>query len=198
MHTHDTESSTIKVWDSFIRIFHWSLVFFFLFAYVTEDWESMHILAGYVVAILMSMRLIWGLVGTRHARFISFVKSPATVLRYFKSMLSLKVPHYQGHNPVAAVMVIALLASIALISLTGFILIAIEGSGPLAGTFLASISEDLAEGAHEFFANLTLLLVIVHVLGVLVSSLLEGENLAKAMVTGRKQKRDKWEDQGPG
>ena len=130
---------------------------------------------------------MWGFIGTRQARFLSFVKTPTEVMSYLRQMLSLKVPHYLGHNPVAAVMVIALLGSIILISFTGMVMIAGEGQGPLANTLLASWSGDWMEEVHEFFANFTLLLIIVHVSGVIISSLLEGENLVKAMVTGRKK-----------
>ena len=95
-------------------------------------------------------------------------------------------------------MVIALLLGVALVSFTGMAMIAGEGSGPLAGTFVSTWSGDWLEDAHEFFANFTLLMVVAHVSGVLVSSVLEGENLVKAMVTGRKKNRACWEDVNPG
>jgi len=187
--------SSIKVWDPLIRIFHWSLVFFFLLAFIAEDdWMDIHVLAGYAVSILIGFRLIWGLVGTRNARFMSFVKSPSTVKSYFRKMLSLKPPHYLGHNPVAAVMVILLLLSITLVSFTGMVVIANEGQGPLADTFFATWRGEWLGSIHEFFANFTLFLVFAHVAGVVFSSFLEHENLAKAMVTGKKKFRDHWED----
>jgi cytochrome b len=195
----DTDSSTVKVWDPLVRVFHWSLVFFFLFAFVTEDdWLNLHVLAGYAVSFLIVFRLLWGVVGTRNARFSSFVKSPAVMKTYLKSMLSFKAPHYQGHNPLAAAMVITLLLGITLVSLSGMGLIAIDGEGPLAGSFVASWDADWMEEVHEFFANFTLLMVIVHVSGVIFSSLVEGENLVKAMVTGRKKSRADWVDVNPG
>ena len=179
-------------------MFHWSLVFFFLLAFISgDDWEKTHVVAGYVVSLLIGFRLLWGLVGTRYARFTTFVKSRSVMLAYLKSMLSLKAPHYLGHNPLAAAMVMALLLNITLLAVTGMILIAGEGNGPLAQTFFASWSGDWVEDVHEFFANFTLLLVILHVSGVLLSSLLEGENLVKAMVTGRKRARSHWEDSKP-
>jgi cytochrome b len=91
-------------------------------------------------------------------------------------------------------MVIVLLLSIALVAFSGMVLIAGEGQGPLAATFLASWSGDWMEEVHEFFANFTLLMVVIHVSGVIFSSLLEGENLVKAMMTGRKKIRSHWED----
>jgi len=191
----DLDLATVKVWDILLRVFHWGLVFFFLFAFITEDdWPTLHVQAGYAVSFLIGFRLLWGVVGTRYARFSTFVKSPAVMLIYLKGMLSLKVSHYLGHNPLAAAMVIALLACITLVSLTGMMIIASEGHGPLAGTFFSSWSGDWLEDVHEFFANFTLLMVAVHVSGVLLSSLLERENLVKAMVTGRKKRRSHWED----
>jgi cytochrome b len=100
------ESSTVKVWDPLVRVFHWSLVFFFLLAFITEDdWLDLHEQAGYAVAFLIGFRLLWGLVGTRNARFMTFVKSPKVMLAYLKRVLSFKVPHYLGHNPLGAAMV---------------------------------------------------------------------------------------------
>jgi cytochrome b len=195
MSAHDAEPSTVKVWDPLVRIFHWSLVFFFLFAFITgDDWQKLHVLAGYAVSFLIGFRLLWGLVGTRHARFLTFVKSPTVMLTYLKSLLKFKAPHYLGHNPLGAAMVIVLLLSIALVAFSGMVLIAGEGEGPLAATLLALWSGDWMEEVHEFFANFTLLMVVIHVSGVIFSSLLEGENLVKAMMTGRKKFRSHWED----
>ena len=194
----DAEASTVKVWDPLIRVFHWSLVFFFLLTFITgDDWEALHVQTGYAASLLIAFRLLWGLVGTRNARFLTFVKSPAVMLAYVKSLLSFKVPHYLGHNPLGAAMVVVLLLSIALVSFSGMVLIAGEGSGPLAGTFLSSWNGDWMEEVHEFFANFTLLMVVIHISGVIFSSLLEGENLAKAMLTGRKKFRSHWEDVKP-
>jgi cytochrome b len=195
----DADSSTVKVWDPLVRVFHWSLVFFFLIAFITEDdWLNLHVLAGYVVSFLIGFRLLWGLVGTRSARFSTFVKSPAVMITYLKSMLSFKVPHYLGHNPLAAAMVVVLLLSVALVAFTGMTMIASEGQGPLAGTFFSSWGGERMEDVHEFFANFTLLMVVAHVSGVMFSSFLESENLVKAMVTGRKKNRSYWEDVNPG
>jgi len=198
MSAHNIESSTVKVWDPLVRVFHWSLVFFFMLAFITEDdWLDLHVQAGYVVSYLLAFRLLWGLVGTRNARFLSFVKSPAVTLTYLKSLLKFKVPHYLGHNPLGAAMVIILLLGITLVSLSGMALIATEGNGPMAGSLVASWDADWMEEVHEFFANFTLLMVTVHVSGVIFSSLVEGENLAKAMLTGRKKFRAQWEDVAP-
>ena len=190
--------STVKAWDPLVRVFHWSLVFFFLLAFASEDdWMNLHLWAGYAVSMLIGFRLLWGLIGTRNARFLTFVKSPAVVKQHLRDMLSLKPPHYLGHNPVAAVMVVTLLISIILVAFSGMVLIASEGQGPLAGTLFAALNGEAMEEVHEFFANFTLLLVFAHVAGVVVSSFLEGENLVRAMITGRKKTRVQWADVDP-
>ena len=195
MSIQDTAASTVKAWDPLIRVFHWSLVFFFLLAFITEDdWLNLHVQAGYAVTLLIGFRLFWGLVGTRTARFASFVKAPGVVLSHLKGMLSFKVSHYLGHNPVAAVMVILLLSSIALVAFSGIVMIATEGQGPLADTLFSSWRGEWMEEVHEFLANFTLLLIFAHVTGVLFSSFLERENLVKAMWTGRKKLRSHWDD----
>jgi cytochrome b len=189
-------TNTIKVWDPLIRIFHWTLVLSFLIAYITEDdWENVHVIAGYVVAALIGFRLVWGIIGTRRARFTQFVKSPRQVLAYLKQMIRFKIPHYLGHNPAAAAMIVCLLLSLIVISFTGMVIIAGEGKGPLAGTLFAGMNHELMEEIHELFANFTLLLVVLHVAGVLFSSLLEKENLILAMITGRKKNLQNAEDE---
>ena len=122
MLSNDRHPPTVKAWDPLVRVFHWSLVFFFLLAFATEDdWMKLHVWAGYAVAMLVAFRLLWGLIGTRTARFLNFVKSPRTALRHLGAMLTGKAPHYLGHNPVAAMMVVALLVSISLVAFTGIV-----------------------------------------------------------------------------
>jgi len=198
MYSNNINSSTVKAWDPLVRVFHWSLVIFFLLAYATEDdWMNLHIWSGYAVAMLVGFRLLWGVIGTRNARFLTFIKSPQIIVRHLQDMLLLKAPHYLGHNPVAAAMIVALLVSISLVAFSGLVLIAAEGQGPLADTIFAGINVEVMEEVHELFANFTMLLVFAHVAGVVISSLLEGENLVKAMITGRKKARSKWADVNP-
>ena len=191
--------ATVKAWDPLIRVFHWSLVLSVVIAFISEDdWMNVHIWAGYAVSLLIGIRLLWGLVGTRNARFTSFVRSRRVVMQHLKGMLAFKTPHYLGHNPVAAVMVLLLLSSITLVAFSGVIMLAREGQGPLAHTMFSSWNGEWLEEIHEFLANFTLLLIVAHVSGVIFSSLLEGENLARAMLTGRKKLRAHWEDFDPG
>ena len=104
-------SETIKVWDPFVRIFHWSLVLFFTAAYISgeSDAETIHVWAGYIITGLIAARLIWGLIGTTHARFSDFFYRPAEIIAYLKSLMSRHPKHYLGHNPAGAVMAISLM-----------------------------------------------------------------------------------------
>lgn len=206
-----TTKDEIKVWDPLVRIFHWSLVAAFTIAYLTEDdWQAVHVWAGYTVAGLVAFRLVWGFVGTKHARFRDFVYSPAAVFGYLKDLVSFRAKRYIGHSPAGGAMAIALLISLAATTLTGMKLYAVEeNAGPFAAVQMQGISpissayadedereyegqggegDELWEELHEFFANFTLLLVFLHIGGVVVSSLAHGENLPRAMVTGRKRR----------
>jgi len=166
----------ILVWDAPVRVFHWMLAASFIGAYLTaesERWRLLHVTLGYTVAGLVAFRVLWGLVGTRHARFRSFVRRPAVVRQYLAAMLRGSPPHSTGHNPVGALAIVGLLTLAILVSLTGWATYNEVG---------ALSSDDL----HELLANAMLALVGVHVAGVLVGSWLERENLVKAMLTGRK------------
>lgn len=207
--------ATVRVWDPLVRIFHWSLVVTFAIAYVTgENETAWHDWAGYAVLGLIAVRIAWGFVGTRYARFSDFVHRPAVVLGHARDMLSGRARRYLGHNPLGGVMILALLASLLASGVTGMALQAAEhGTGPLAGLASADTpampdviasavadddegedgeeenngGEEFWEELHEFFAHLTLLLVALHVIGVIVGSLAHRENLVRAMITGRKR-----------
>jgi len=181
----------IKVWDPLVRVFHWSLVTAFIIAFVTEDhFLALHVQAGYTIIALVLFRLVWGLIGTRHARFSDFIRGPQTVMAYLKSLLSRHPAHYVGHNPAGGWMVLALLAALLLTTLTGLLAYGIgeNAAGPFAvlGGNPGGFWSEALEEVHEFLAHLTLLMVFVHVAGVIVSSLLHRENLVRAMLTGRK------------
>ncbi len=184
-------TTQVKVWDPLVRIFHWSLVIAFFIAYITEDdLLQVHVWAGYTVLALVLWRLLWGVIGTAHARFTDFVFRPAAVVSYVKDVVALRAKRYLGHNPAGGAMIIALLVSLLLATISGLAVYgADQGAGPLAAwmTGFGEQGEDVLEGAHEFFANLTLILVIAHVAGVAVSSWLHRENLPRSMVTGYKQ-----------
>jgi cytochrome b len=182
-----------KIWDPFIRIFHWSLVAGFILAYVTEDdLLTLHTWAGYVVLGLVTVRILWGLIGSRHARFSDFIYSPAAIMQYLRDTMHLKGKRYLGHNPAGGAMVVLLLVSLLLTSVTGVLVYgAEEGAGPLAA-WTSQFGHDRAEAfeeVHEFFANFTVFLVFLHVAGVVLESLIHRENLVSSMINGKKELR---------
>jgi len=176
MNLTETENTTVKVWDWPVRVFHWTLAASVIGAFVTgesEDFERLHQTLGWVAAGLIGFRVVWGLIGTRYARFTEFVRPPKAVWAYIKSLRSSEPQHFVGHNPVGAVAVILLMGLTALSVYTGWL----------------ALVEDTAEWleeAHEIAAHTLITLVLVHVIGVLWSSRTHGENLLKAMLTGRK------------
>lgn len=171
------EGETIRVWDPFVRIFHWGLVSLFALAFVTGDEvEWLHIRIGYAIAALVALRIAWGFVGTRHARFGDFVRSPRTITRYLRQAARRQAPRHLGHNPAGGAMVMALLVMIGGIAATGF-----------AMTTDAFWGAEWVEDLHEGLVYTTIGLIVLHVAGVIFSSLEHGENLVKAMFTGRKR-----------
>jgi len=207
---------SVKVWDPLVRIFHWSLVATFTIAYLTGDEESqIHVYAGYAVIGLVLFRIIWGLIGTRHARFWDFVYRPSAIIQYAREFFIGRPKRYLGHNPLGGAMILLLLASLLTTGVTGYLMLGSDGEdgiqaeaaapAPAAarpvGIIIAAAfaDDDDDEGnershehegplgeIHEFFANFTLFLVFLHVGGVLLSSLRHRENLVRAMITGRK------------
>lgn len=183
-----------KVWDPVVRIFHWSLVLFVSIALATgEEWMGPHAAAGYAVLGLVLFRALWGLIGTRHARFSDFIFPPRVVLDYLKDLVTFKAKRYIGHGPAGGSMVIALLISLLITAVTG--LAAYGGkefAGPLAGIMAGAgdFWTAAAKEAHEFFAGFTLFLVSLHVAGVLFSSFAHRENLIRAMFTGEKRSEE--------
>jgi len=182
----------VVVWDPLLRVFHWSLVASFTVAYLSGEDEclDLHARAGYGVGGLILFRLLWGFVGPRHARFADFVFPPAAVLAYGRDLLRGQAQRTLGHNPLGGAMVIALLVMLTLTTLTGLVLYgAMEAAGPLAGPLRGTSREanEVLEEVHEFFSNLSVLLIALHIGGVLIGSLLHRENLVRAMVTGRKR-----------
>lgn len=190
-----SDMDEVTVWDPLVRIAHWTLAVSFLVAFVSADrWEELHVAAGYTIAGLAVFRLLWGFIGTSHARFRSFVTSPATLLRYLRKLLAPQPTRYLGHNPAGGWMVVVLLLSLLLTTLTGMLAYGtFSGTMRLVGTALGGEAfdifslYDLFEDVHEFLGFLMLLLAVVHVAGVLVVSWIYRENLVRGMITGRKR-----------
>lgn len=177
----------VYVWDPFVRIFHWSLVVAFTIAYLVEEPLTVHVWAGYAVGILVVARVIWGFVGSGHARFSDFAYSPAKWFAYLRDMTASRAKRYVGHSPGGAAMVFALLVCLAATVVTGLIVYGGEHqAGPLAGMFSKDTGEGVEE-AHEIFANITLALVFFHLVGVAFASFAHRENLVRAMITGYKR-----------
>lgn len=169
--------ATMKVWDPFVRVFHWSLVALFAVAFLSgDDIEWLHLWAGYTIVGLITLRIVWGFVGPRYARFSEFVKGPRAVATFLKQSVRLEAPRHIGHNPAGGIMIIALISALAGLSLTGFLM-----------TTDAYWGSETLEDIHEAIANGTLALICLHVLGVIVASFEHGENLVLAMITGRKR-----------
>lgn len=169
--------SMVKVWDPLVRIFHWSLVGLFTFSFFTGDeWKSAHILSGYAIGALIALRIVWGLVGSHHARFTSFIYAPGTILSFMKDSLTFRARRYLGHNPAGGAMVILLILMIAGIVTTGYMM-----------TTDAYWGIEWVEDAHEVLVYATLGLVALHVAGVIFASLEHRENLVRSMVTGWKR-----------
>jgi cytochrome b len=179
-----------KVWDLPVRIVHWTLVAGVLASYVTSrlgpEYFRLHLAAGYLVTVLVAFRLLWGLFGTRHARFANFVRGPRAVFAHARRWLRGEPARHAGHNPLGAWMVLALLAGLAVQAGTGlFANDEIFNVGPLYGW--VSDSRSLALTAiHQWLFNALAVAIAVHVLAVLAHRLLSREHLVRALWTGRK------------
>lgn len=170
---------TVPVWDPFVRVFHWGLVGLFALAFATGDEiEWLHLAGGYAIDALVALRVAWGFAGPRHARFGDFVRPPREVWAYMRDAARLRAPRHLGHNPAGGAMVIALLAMLAGICATGFMM-----------TMDAFWGAQWVEDLHEGLVNAMLVLIALHVAGVAFASLAHGENLVRAMITGRKRTR---------
>jgi cytochrome b len=178
----------INAWDLPLRIFHWLLVVAFFVAFFTEDeLLTVHVWAGYLVGVLLVCRLVWGFIGGQYARFSNFLCSPVHSIAYIKDLINSNAKRYIGHNPAGAAMIVLLLLSLLMTFITGLTVYgADQGAGPLA--FIGNSHEDFFEEIHEFFSYLTLALVIIHVIGVVVESVIHRENLVRAMFHGNKRK----------
>ena len=166
----------ILVWDAPLRVFHWLMVVCFAGAYLTAENDSLrlvHVTLGYTMGVLVALRLVWGVVGSRHARFANFVRGPAAVIRYLRAAVSGHPEHHVGHNPAGALAIVALLGLTVLLVASGW-------------AHYQDIGGEWTEELHEIVANGMLALVVVHVVAVLASSWLHRENLVGAMIHGRK------------
>jgi len=171
-----SSNARVLVWDAPTRVFHWLMVLSFAGAYLTAEedgWRLVHVTLGYTMAGLVAFRVVWGFIGTRHARFTDFVRGPGAALRYLRSVVRGQPEHHTGHNPAGALAVVALLVLTVVTVVTGW------------ATY-RELGGDALEELHEAIANVMLGLVVLHVVAVVVSSRLHRENLVGAMISGYK------------
>jgi cytochrome b len=205
-------TNTIAVWDPFVRIGHWALVIAFAIAYLTAEEEGgsphvLHVWGGYVVGAIVVLRVLWGLVGPKYARFSSFLCGPIAALRYLVDLATGRSRRFIGHSPAGGAMVVALLVFLAATVTTGIVAYGERGKGPLAadGAFIATVvhaeeneagggeaggvegKESVVGEVHGALANITLALVVLHILSVGLASYAHRENLVAAMVSGKKR-----------
>jgi cytochrome b len=163
-----------------VRILHWSLVGSVIGAWITREGEDvLHVQFGYVVLGIVVARVIWGFIGFRHARFVDFVRSPREMIAYLRSIIAHRERRYVGHNPLGGWMILALLATITGICVTGWLYTTDAYWG------VAWVGE-----LHASLTDLLIALVMLHILGVVFTSIRQRENLVKAMVTGTKRVRE--------
>ena len=166
----------ILVWDLPTRVFHWLLVLSFSGAFLTaesERYRDIHVVLGYTLLGLIAFRLLWGFFGTRYAQFRSFLFKPGEIVAYVQSLFKGQPAHYVGHNPAGSVAIWLLLALGISVGMTGVML-------------FQDIGGDAMEELHEFVSNAMLAVVLIHIAGVVVSSVLHRENLVRSMITGFK------------
>lgn len=167
----------IRVWDRVVRLFHWTVVVGCLVDFfILEDGKSAHRVIGYIVAFALIARLLWGFVGSKHARFVDFAPTPAKLGHYLKALLRREEPRYLGHNPLGAVVMLTLMGLLAAVSVTGWML-----------TLDANFRSKALEALHEGIAQLIIALAALHAAAAIYEGGRHNENLVWAMVTGRKR-----------
>ena len=166
----------ILIWDAPTRVFHWLQAISFFGAYLTSESErnrDIHVAFGYILLGLIVFRLLWGFLGTRYARFSSFLFKPGEIIAYLLSLIKGKARHYLGHNPAGSVSVWLLLALGLFLCVTGVMA-------------LQDDAGDAVVEMHGVATNIMLAVILLHIIGVLVSSVLHHENLVRSMITGYK------------
>lgn len=164
------------VWDRFVRVFHWSLVTCIAVDYLwLDDGKEWHQWLGYTAVALVTARIVWGFIGSPHARFADFFPTPTRLRQHFKALASGHVPSHDGHNPLGALMILALLTLVLLLGLTGWM-----------QTLDAFWGDEWLQSLHEVAANALVSLAVLHIGAALVMGRLERTHLIRAMVTGVK------------
>jgi cytochrome b len=184
-------SRIVLVWDLPTRLFHWLLVIFVIISFVTAkiggNMMQYHKLSGFAILVLVLFRLIWGIIGSRQSRFLTFVKAPFAVMRYAMTVLRRNSAHDLGHNPLGGWSIIAMLFILLLQAATGlFANDDIATEGPLYEWVSKATSDQLTR-IHRLNQEVIIALVSIHVLAVLFYFFYQRENLIKPMITGGKR-----------
>ncbi len=171
-------ASRVRVWDPLVRVFHWSLVgCVVLNSWVVEEGEWLHEWIGYTATSLVALRLVWGLIGSRHARFADWFPTPRRVRAHLGALLRGEVPAHAGHNPLGALMMLALMAMVLGLGLTGWL----QGTDAFWGV-------EWVQELHEGLAETLVWLAALHAAAALVMGRIERTRLVKAMFTGVKER----------
>ena len=171
-----TAPQTIKIWDGFVRFFHWSVACLFLLDFwVLEDGDPLHEWAGYVLGALVLLRIIWGFIGPQNARFSNFMPTPEGINSHLQKLKTGQLDPRHGHNPLGGAMVMLLLFLLILVAVSGWML-----------TLDMFWGEDWVEEFHEISANVTMAAVVVHVSAIILVEKLTNISLIKTMLTGKR------------
>ncbi|WAJ38458.1 cytochrome b/b6 domain-containing protein [Pseudomonas sp. GOM7] len=174
-------SSTLRVWDPVVRLFHWSLAGAFLANYFfTEEGENWHRWFGYYAVAWLAIRLVWGFVGAPAARWADFWPTPARLRAHVRALFAGNPYHRLGHSPLGALVMILMMALMLGLGVTGFLMEEVD-------YFWGA---DLPQDIHEFFANALMALVGLHIAAALFESYRLRENLPLSMITGKRRPLD--------
>ncbi|MFH1984682.1 MAG: cytochrome b/b6 domain-containing protein [Pseudomonadota bacterium] len=187
----------ITVWDLPTRIFHWTLVTLvgisLATGYAGGNWMLWHVRSGTALLALLGFRLAWGVVGGRHARFISFVRGPSEVWRYAASLIRKDAPRHLGHNPMGGWSVLAMLGALLVQVVTGlFANDDIFTEGPLY-PLVSKATSDMLTGIHEINQGVLITLIVLHLGAIFFYLVVKRDNLIGPMITGRKD----WPEAAP-
>ncbi|MFZ5790867.1 MAG: cytochrome b/b6 domain-containing protein [Pseudomonadota bacterium] len=179
------------VWDLPTRLFHWLLAASVIVAYLTGEDEgtifAVHVVAGHLVLLLLLVRIVWGFIGSPRSRFTDFTYSWHSIREYATQLLRFSPPRHTGHNPLGGLMVFAMVVLLAAVTWTG--LASAAAKGYQAGSSLIAMMGAGSRAAgelHETLGSLIMVLAGIHVLAVFLHWLLTGDNIIRAMITGRK------------
>ncbi|CAG2153356.1 hypothetical protein LMG31506_04806 [Cupriavidus yeoncheonensis] len=170
------DTASVRVWDVVVRVTHWSVAAIVFWDLIEDSGGRLHRVLGYIAAGLVLLRIVWGFVGSEHARFGAWVPRPAGVLAYSRALMQRRAPRFLSHTPLGAVMMLLMWALILALAVTGWM-----------SRLDALWGEDWPIDIHAALADVLTALIVLHVLAAIVFSVAGKENLVRAMLTGRKR-----------